>query len=155
MCYYTLVLVYFSHVNLNLKSNSAASPPPSSTAKFLACICSIPPSSVAITVHAKSGSKLATITGLSLFLSLTHTHPQSYTTAYFTDDALRVQIDLLAKDGEANAALLDYISSVIGVKRRQVLIGSGSKSRDKIVIVEKVTLQGAFHAQLDRVFKNH
>lgn len=29
------------------------------------------------------------------------------------DDALGVQIDAPAKDGEANAALLDYISSVI------------------------------------------
>ncbi|KAK3023504.1 hypothetical protein RJ639_043788 [Escallonia herrerae] len=64
------------------------------------------------------------------------------------------QIDAPAKDGEANAALLDYISSVIGVKRRQVSIGSGSKSRDKIVLVEEVTLQGVFDA-LDRVFKNH
>ncbi|KAK2968040.1 hypothetical protein RJ640_003774 [Escallonia rubra] len=83
--------------------------------------------------------------------------PPSSTTkfpAYFTDDELGVQIDAPAKDGEANAALLDYISSVIGVKRRQVSIGSGSKSRDKIVIVEEVTLQGVFDA-LDRVFKNH
>lgn len=30
----------------------------------------------------------------------------------FDDDALGVQIDAPAKDGEANAALLDYISSV-------------------------------------------
>jgi hypothetical protein len=30
---------------------------------------------------------------------------------------------------------------VLGVKRRQVSIGSGSKSRDKVVIVEEMTLQ--------------
>lgn len=30
----------------------------------------------------------------------------------FSDEALGVQIDAPAKDGEANAALLDYISSV-------------------------------------------
>ncbi|BFG35222.1 hypothetical protein CerSpe_214960 [Prunus speciosa] len=54
------------------------------------------------------------------------------------DEALGVQIDAPAKDGEANAALLDYISSVLGVKRRQVSIGSGSKSRDKVVIVEEI-----------------
>ncbi|KAG6398555.1 hypothetical protein SASPL_140021 [Salvia splendens] len=62
------------------------------------------------------------------------------------DDAVGVQIDAPAKDGEANAALLDYISSVIGVKKRQVSLGSGSKSRDKIVIVEEVTLQTVFDA---------
>ena len=32
--------------------------------------------------------------------------------ADFGDDALGVQIDAPAKDGEANAALLDYMSSV-------------------------------------------
>lgn len=33
-------------------------------------------------------------------------------TTDFSDEALGVQIDAPAKDGEANAALLDYISSV-------------------------------------------
>ncbi|KAF2284398.1 hypothetical protein GH714_021496 [Hevea brasiliensis] len=70
----------------------------------------------------------------------------------FSDEALGVQIDAPAKDGEANAALLDYISSVLGVKRRQLSIGAGTKSRDKVVIVEEVTLQGVFDA-LDKVSK--
>lgn len=39
------------------------------------------------------------------------------------------------------------------MKRRQVSIGSGSKSRDKVVIVEEVTLQNVFDA-LDKVLKN-
>ncbi|MBA0600857.1 hypothetical protein Gorai_004051, partial [Gossypium raimondii] len=64
----------------------------------------------------------------------------------FSDDSVGVQIDAPAKDGEANAALLDYISSVLGVKRRQVSIGSGSKSRDKVVVVEEITLQSVFDA---------
>lgn len=41
---------------------------------------------------------------------------------------------------------------VLGVKRRQVSIGAGSKSRDKVVIVEEVALQSAFDA-LDKVSK--
>ncbi|VVA38414.1 PREDICTED: UPF0235 [Prunus dulcis] len=94
----------------------------------------IPPSSVAITIHAKPGSKIASITD-------------------FSDEALGVQIDAPAKDGEANAALLDYISSVLGVKRRQVSIGSGSKSRDKVVIVEEMTLQSVFDI-LDKASKS-
>ncbi|KAL3527999.1 hypothetical protein ACH5RR_012655 [Cinchona calisaya] len=111
------------------KGNSTQSTQPTSAtqSKLPACIRSVPPSSVAITIHAKPGSKLATITDMN-------------------DEALGVQIDAPAKDGEANAALLDYISSVIGVKRRQVSIGSGSKSRDKVVIVEQVTLQSVFDA---------
>ncbi|CAN0877489.1 UPF0235 protein C15orf40 homolog [Linum grandiflorum] len=138
------------------KANSAglqkSEPKPASD--FPSCIRSVPPSSVAITIHAKPGAKSASITD-------------------FSDEALGVQIDAPAKDGEANAALLDYISSVIllvvvslslrtfdaiasetalicnrvlGVKRRQVSLGAGSKSRDKVVIVEELTLQDVFNA---------
>ncbi|MCL7021847.1 hypothetical protein MKW94_006468 [Papaver nudicaule] len=95
--------------------------------KYPACIRAVPPCSVGITIHAKPGSKIATITD-------------------FDDEALGVQIDAPARDGEANAALLDYISEVIGVKRRQVSLGSGSKSRDKVVLVEEISLQTVFEA---------
>ncbi|KAF8018605.1 hypothetical protein BT93_H3486 [Corymbia citriodora subsp. variegata] len=99
----------------------------SPTESFPSCLRPVPPSSVAITIHAKPGSKSASITDLS-------------------DEAVGVQIDAPAKDGEANAALLEYMSSVLGVKRRQVSIGSGSKSRDKVVIVEEVTVKSVFDA---------
>ncbi|XP_060210561.1 uncharacterized protein LOC132637490 isoform X2 [Lycium barbarum] len=106
----------------------------SESAKYPGCIRAVAPSSVAITIHAKPGSKQATVTDMN-------------------EDAVGVQIDAPAKDGEANAALLDYISSVVGVKKRQVSIGSGSKSRDKVIIVEDVTLQSVFDA-LDKAVKN-
>ncbi|XP_030470590.2 uncharacterized protein LOC115688806 [Syzygium oleosum] len=99
----------------------------SSGESFPSCLRAVPPSSVAITVHAKPGSKSASITDLG-------------------DEAVGVQIDAPAKDGEANAALLEYMSSVLGVKKRQVSIGSGSKSRDKVVIVEEVTVKSVFDA---------
>ncbi|CAN4122126.1 unnamed protein product [Withania somnifera] len=108
--------------------------PAVSTPKFPGCIRAVAPSSVAITIHAKPGSKLATVTDLN-------------------DDAVGVQIDAPAKDGEANAALVHYISSVVGVKKRQVSIGSGSKSRDKVIIVEDVTLQSVFDS-LNKVLKD-
>lgn len=119
--------------NSAAESTRSANPTPKTNNNFPACIRSVPPSSVAITIHAKPGSKVAAITDLS-------------------DEGLGVQIDAPAKDGEANAALLDYISSVLGVKRRQVSIGCGSKSRDKVVIVEEMTLQNVFDI-LDKVSK--
>ncbi|KAL6276798.1 hypothetical protein ACE6H2_020399 [Prunus campanulata] len=68
----------------------------------------IPPSSVAITIHTKPGSKIASITN-------------------FSDEALGVQIDAPAKNGEANAALLDYISS----EQRKGTVGTErSKAED-------------------------
>ncbi|KAJ9550274.1 hypothetical protein OSB04_014319 [Centaurea solstitialis] len=115
------------------KSSELTSSAPDAT-KFPACMRFIPPSSVAVTIHAKPGSKVATITDLD-------------------DDALGVQIDAPAKDGEANAALLDYISSVIGVKKRQVSLGAGSKSRDKVLIVEGVSLETIYDA-LNRELHN-
>ena len=57
-----------------------------------------------------------------------------------------MQIDAPARDGEANAALVDFISSVLGVKKREVSIGSGSKSREKVVLVQDATLKGVFEA---------
>ncbi|XP_039155249.1 UPF0235 protein C15orf40 homolog [Eucalyptus grandis] len=106
------------------RSSSAAA---AAAESFPSCLRPVPPSSVAITIHAKPGSKSASITDLS-------------------DEAVGVQIDAPAKDGEANAALLEYMSSVLGVKKRQVSIGSGSKSRDKVVIVEEVTVKTVFDA---------
>ncbi|CAN8321010.1 unnamed protein product [Cochlearia groenlandica] len=94
---------------------------------FPSCLRLLTPSSVSITIHAKPGSKSASITDVS-------------------DESVGVQIDAPARDGEANAALLEYISSVLRVKRRQVSLGSGSKSRDKVVIVEDITLQSVFQA---------
>ncbi|XP_057418059.1 uncharacterized protein LOC130712241 [Lotus japonicus] len=115
------------------KAEQKAASPPEKPDNFPGCIRCVPPSSVAITIHAKPGSKSASITDVS-------------------DEAVGVQIDAPARDGEANAALLDYISSVLGVKRRQVSLGTGSKSRDKTVIVEDVTQQYVFSA-LDKVSK--
>ncbi|XP_057541435.1 uncharacterized protein LOC130820181 [Amaranthus tricolor] len=107
---------------------------PSQPRDFPSCLKSLSPSSVAITIHAKPGSKLSAITDVS-------------------EDAVGVQIDAPARDGEANSALLDFISSVLGVKKRQVSIGSGSKSRDKVVIVQDVTLQSVLDA-LNRAMKS-
>ncbi|KAF3783411.1 C15orf40-like protein [Nymphaea thermarum] len=96
-----------------------------------ACLRLVPPASVAITIHAKPGAKISAVTDVS-------------------DEAVGVQIDAPAKDGEANAALLDFISSVLGLKKRQVSIASGSKSRDKVVVVEDASLD----AVLDALKKN-
>ncbi|XP_048559937.1 UPF0235 protein C15orf40 homolog isoform X2 [Triticum urartu] len=71
--------------------------------EFPGCLRLMPPSTVAISVHAKPGSKMATITEIG-------------------EEAVGVQIDAPARDGEANAALVDFISSVLGVKKREVSI---------------------------------
>ncbi|XP_078164433.1 uncharacterized protein LOC144559284 [Carex rostrata] len=107
--------------------NSAAAAPATSDTGVPGCLRLVPPSTVSISIHAKPGSKSASITDIG-------------------EDAVGVQIDAPARDGEANAALVDFISSVLGVKKRQVSIGSGSKSREKVVLVQETTLQMVFDA---------
>lgn len=90
---------------------------------FPSSIRSITSSSVAITVHAKPGSKTASITGTPMILSHFTSLPLSVIYLIIiimgfcdivdiTDEAVGVQINAPARDGEANAALLDYIASV-------------------------------------------
>ncbi|XP_039774554.1 UPF0235 protein C15orf40 homolog isoform X2 [Panicum virgatum] len=79
------------------KAKGQQTPPPAAAdaggGGFPGCLRLMPPSTVAISIHAKPGSKVATITEIG-------------------DEAVGVQIDAPARDGEANAALVDFISSV-------------------------------------------
>ncbi|XP_039774555.1 UPF0235 protein C15orf40 homolog isoform X3 [Panicum virgatum] len=78
------------------KAKGQQTPPPAAAdaggGGFPGCLRLMPPSTVAISIHAKPGSKVATITEIG-------------------DEAVGVQIDAPARDGEANAALVDFISS--------------------------------------------
>ncbi len=50
----------------------------------------------------------------------------------------RIKIRLAAPptDGRANAALIEFLAEAFGVARRDVTILSGTKSRDKRVLIE-------------------
>ncbi|KAH9669183.1 hypothetical protein KPL70_021682 [Citrus sinensis] len=107
------------------------------------CIRLVPPSSVSITIHAKPGSKSCSITDVS-------------------DEAVGVQIDAPAKDGEANAALLEYMSSCInaGLAYRWdmidalLLLAANHVSVGEFVeSVQVFFLNGQFYI-IDRKFSN-
>lgn len=101
------------------KNEDRKSSTSSDTTSIPACFRLISPSTVSITVHAKPGSKLATITGplnspILSFLSIFQWNWAITCPSDISDEALGVQIDAPARDGEANAALIDYMSSVRG-----------------------------------------
>ena len=77
-----------------------------------ACVRASADGGVTLAVHAKPGSKRAAVVAVA--------------------DVLEVAIDAPAREGEANAALADFIAEVLHVKRRQVTLCSGGKSRDKV-----------------------
>jgi uncharacterized protein (TIGR00251 family) len=60
-----------------------------------------------------------------------------------SEEAVEVAIDAPARDGEANEGIVEYIAEVLGVKKREVTLTSGSKSRDKIVMVKGLSPEQA------------
>jgi uncharacterized protein (TIGR00251 family) len=50
--------------------------------------------------------------------------------------ALEVELAAKPQNGEANAELIDYISDVLKVKKRDLQVISGQKSRDKQLLLE-------------------
>ncbi|XP_072291450.1 UPF0235 protein C15orf40 homolog [Eucyclogobius newberryi] len=69
---------------------------------------------VTVSVHAKPGAKLSAITEVSA-------------------EAVGVAIAAPPTDGEANAELVRFLSQVLGLKKSQVALDKGSRSRDKVI----------------------
>ena len=50
-------------------------------------------------------------------------------------EALDVAVDAKPVDGEANAAIAEFVAELLGLKRRDVTLVAGAKSRDKVLAV--------------------
>ena len=55
--------------------------------------------------------------------------------ANISGPALEVELAAKPQNGEANAELIDYLSDILHVKKRDLHLISGDKSRDKQVLV--------------------
>lgn len=54
-----------------------------------------------------------------------------------TSDAVSVSINALAREGEANEAVTQYVASVLGLKKHQVSLSKAStKSREKVLNID-------------------
>ena len=58
-------------------------------------------------------------------------------------DAIKVKIQAPATDGKANDALLAFLAEKLGVPRRDVVLVTGEKSRDKTVEISGLTADEA------------
>ena len=69
-----------------------------------------------------------------------HVIPQSQKSEVvgIQDDALKVKIAAPPVEGRANAACIRFLSDILGVRKNQISIVSGHKSRDKIVAIEGI-----------------
>ena len=75
---------------------------------------------VLITISAKPGAKVSEITEVS-------------------ESSIGISISAPPVDGEANTQLLKFLSQVLGVKKSDLCLESGSRSRSKVVSVSGVS----------------
>lgn len=73
---------------------------------------------IVLRIHAKPGAKQNTITNIST-------------------DAIGVQIAAPPVDGEANTELVKYIAKTLQLRKSDVTVDRGSKSREKILLIYK------------------
>lgn len=81
---------------------------------------------IVLRIHAKPGAKQNTITDVST-------------------EAVDVQIAAPPIDGEANTELIKFMSKVLQVRKSDLSLDRGSKSREKVLLLAKNTIE------LDRV----
>ncbi|XP_017763959.1 PREDICTED: UPF0235 protein C15orf40 homolog [Eufriesea mexicana] len=77
---------------------------------------------VIIKIQAKPGAKHNNITDIS-------------------DDVVGVAISAPPVEGEANTELVKYLASVFGLRKSDVSLDRGSKSRQKVVVVSGTTVE--------------
>lgn len=75
---------------------------------------------ILIKIHAKPGAKQNAITDIS-------------------QESVGVQISAPPLDGEANAELIKYMATVLSLRKSDVSLDRGSKSREKTILVSKLT----------------
>eukprot|EP00727_Mastigamoeba_balamuthi_P011750 m51a1_g7198 hypothetical protein (134) ;mRNA; f:192100-192562 len=83
---------------------------------------SVQPSSAGgtrIVVRAKPNAKSSGITGVE-------------------EEAVGVSVAEVARDGKANAALVEVVADALGVHRRDASIEAGARSHDKVVVVSGI-----------------
>ena len=58
-------------------------------------------------------------------------------------EALDVAVDAKPVDGEANAAISEFVAELLGLKKRDVTLTVGAKSREKVLAVAGLSAEQA------------
>ncbi|NXI44606.1 CO040 protein, partial [Galbula dea] len=96
------------------KGKGAGKGPPEQGAAAAGPVLAAGEGCVRVAVHAKPGSRRSAVTDV-------------------TAEAVGVAIAAPPSEGEANAELCRYLSKVLGVKKSEVILEKGGKSREKVV----------------------
>ncbi len=58
-------------------------------------------------------------------------------------EAIKVKVAAPAVEGKANEALLEFLANALGIPKHALSLVAGEKSRDKVIHVEGLDLEGA------------
>ena len=56
-------------------------------------------------------------------------------------DALKVKVHAPALEGKANSELCEFLAEFFGLPRRSVSVAMGEKSRQKVIVIEGLTIE--------------
>lgn len=57
------------------------------------------------------------------------------------DDLIKIRIHAPAEDNKANEALIDFLKSILKIRKDQITILKGKTSRDKLITIEGLSLK--------------
>lgn len=108
------------------KTSNAAAPPTDKSKPSIAAVSLIASGNILLRIHAKPGAKQNAITDIM-------------------DEAIGVQIAAPPVDGEANAELVKYIAKVLQLRKSDVSVDRGSKSREKALLISGDAIKDPAH----------
>jgi uncharacterized protein (TIGR00251 family) len=56
-------------------------------------------------------------------------------------EVLKIRLRAPAVEGNANAALIEFLAEILGLRPRQITLERGDKSREKLISVEGLTME--------------
>lgn len=104
---------------------------------------------VRIIIHAKPGAKLSAIKGVFLSINTLFDLVCFGTPPGITAESVEVEIAAPPTEGQANEELVDFMAQILSLKKRQVSLERGAKSRSKILVIEDLPPQQV-HERLKR-----
>eukprot|EP01125_Pyxidicula_operculata_P007371 TRINITY_DN2509_c0_g1_i2.p1 TRINITY_DN2509_c0_g1~~TRINITY_DN2509_c0_g1_i2.p1 ORF type:complete len:110 (+),score=11.70 TRINITY_DN2509_c0_g1_i2:54-383(+) len=70
------------------------------------------------------------------------------------DEAVSVQIAAAPKDGEANEELVSFFSDLLSLKKRQVVLEKGGKSRTKLITIADKDVESIYNTLNENATSN-
>lgn len=54
-------------------------------------------------------------------------------------ESLKIRLRAPAIEGKANAALVDFLAEILGIRARKIILDRGEKSREKVICIDGMT----------------